>query len=1019
MTVNRKSILSNIIVPVLLLCLFASKAHPEEATGDTDVTHSISIEFNLQKNSFQGRSRIRLPAGSKLGLELSGLDVSSITVNGRAQEHASTINHLYVSRSTEDQEVELVYGREITPGSASNNLITEKGITLIENWYPTSDQEMLFKLTAFIPNGFEAVSEAEQIKVQLVEGRKQIDFLFPHPLFAINFIAGPYEVKAERFGNEKDLVAYFFPEDRELAAEYLKKARAYLERYEELLGPYPYSRFSIVENRLPTGFAMPTFTLLGQAVVRLPFIVDTSLGHEVLHSWFGNGVRMNPQESNWVEGLTTYLADHAFAAEKGRGVQYRKEQLVKYHSYVKPDMDLRLRYFKNIGDHNTKDKATRAVGYNKSSMFFHMLRYKVGHEVFISSLQDFYSRLKHKMGGWSDLLVSFENISGLDLEGFFWQWLDGNDTPDISIRNISVKNHEGFPVLRFDLVQNNNKPYEMELPIIIRTSTDDVLFNLIVRDSPSTFNIHLTSVPEMLIIDPEYDVMRTLDTLEMPATWSQFLGSEHKTVVLPSEEYRIRFKPLLEQIADKDTHILLQDEANDNDINGHTLLFLGPESSVSRSLFAQTHHPAEGFTLDVRKSPLNEGLVAALVSADDEEQVKKATAKLRHYGKYSYLFFKDGKIEDKMIQETESGLKVDLVRLPPGMETSKTKDFDDIIAKLLHYQVIYVGEVHTNYEDHMLQLEIIRALHEHDPDLAIGMEMFTRQTQPALDRYIRGETDEKTFLKESHYFNIWRFDYRYYRDIINFARHNKLQILGLNLEKDIVSHVFKSGGTGTLPEEDIDSLPTNRKLDMPGYRERVKGAFLMHSSPEQQLGDFSGFIQAQALWDETMAETITEYLESNPNSRVVVIAGRGHTDKINAIPPRVSRRLHVSQAVVVNNTSRNSESETADFIFFSQPATLSPFPLLGVMLEDTENEDGVLVTATSKMGHAKKAGIEKDDVILAIDSEPVNDIEDVKIAMLYKEDSETVTVKILRQKFLGKNIIDIEVNLKNRPSPHN
>jgi S1-C subfamily serine protease len=89
------------------------------------------------------------------------------------------------------------------------------------------------------------------------------------------------------------------------------------------------------------------------------------------------------------------------------------------------------------------------------------------------------------------------------------------------------------------------------------------------------------------------------------------------------------------------------------------------------------------------------------------------------------------------------------------------------------------------------------------------------------------------------------------------------------------------------------------------------------------------------------------------------------------------------------------------------------------MLEDTENEDGVLVTATSKMGHAKKAGIEKDDVILAIDSEPVNDIEDVKIAMLYKEDSETVTVKILRQKFLGKNIIDIEVNLKNRPSPHN
>ncbi|MEJ2691158.1 MAG: M1 family peptidase, partial [Deltaproteobacteria bacterium] len=81
---------------------------------------------------------------------------------------------------------------------------------------------------------------------------------------------------------------YFFAEDRELAGHYREKALGYLARYAKLLGPYPFRRFSIVENRLPTGYAMPTFTLLGQVVVRLPFIVDTSLWHEIVHSWLGN-----------------------------------------------------------------------------------------------------------------------------------------------------------------------------------------------------------------------------------------------------------------------------------------------------------------------------------------------------------------------------------------------------------------------------------------------------------------------------------------------------------------------------------------------------------------------------------------------------------------------------------------------------------------------------------------------------------------------------------------------------------
>ena len=55
---------------------------------------------------------------------------------------------------------------------------------------------------------------------------------------------------------------------------------------------------------------MPSFTLLGAKVIRLPFIVSSSYPHEILHNWWGNGVFVDVQQGNWCEGLTAYLADH-------------------------------------------------------------------------------------------------------------------------------------------------------------------------------------------------------------------------------------------------------------------------------------------------------------------------------------------------------------------------------------------------------------------------------------------------------------------------------------------------------------------------------------------------------------------------------------------------------------------------------------------------------------------------------------------------------------------------------------
>jgi membrane-associated protease RseP (regulator of RpoE activity) len=194
---------------------------------------------------------------------------------------------------------------------------------------------------------------------------------------------------------------------------------------------------------------------------------------------------------------------------------------------------------------------------------------------------------------------------------------------------------------------------------------------------------------------------------------------------------------------------------------------------------------------------------------------------------------------------------------------------------------------------------------------------------------------------------------------------------------------------------------------------------MMHAGPVQNR-DFNSFLQAQALWDETMAESVAQYLAANPDMRMVVIAGRGHTHKTTAIPPRVFRRLSVQQAVVVNvEAGVEADPDAADYLFFSPPAALPPAPLLGVMLKETENETGAQIADLSPQGQAQEAGIKKGDIIIAIDGDPVQDVEDVKIAMAFKEGRESVRVRVKRARvLLADEELEFEVGLKSNISPH-
>ena len=393
--------------------------------------------------------------------------------------------------------------------------------------------------------------------------------------------------------------------------------------------------------------------------------------------------------------------------------------------------------------------------------------------------------------------------------------------------------------------------------------------------------------------------------------------------------------------------------------------------------------------------------------------------RLSHYGPYSHLYFRGGQLQEKKTAPSAKGIQVNLAPAPAGIPVQAVQDFPTIMDDLATARVVHIGEVHTDYGSHLLQLQIIQALYNRHPDLAIGMEMFPRASQPALDAYIRGDIkDETSFLLQSRYFKVWGYDYRFYQPIIDFARARKIPLVALNLDKKIVSHVFRTGSLKGLSASQLQQLPLDRDLDVPGYQERLAAVFANHRQSPHQHG-LAGFIQAQSIWDETMAQTAAAYLEAHPGKHLVILAGTGHIYADSGIPLRLRRRGVSSQKVVaplVTDSTGRKQGMKVDYLMFTQTGELPPVGKIGVVLNEEKGgsaeQPHLRILEISPHSKGKQAGLQKNDIILSINGHTVHTVDELRIRLLNTHPGDHVTLRIRRQReLLPDQTLDLDIEL--------
>ncbi len=549
-------------------------------------------------------------------------------------------------------------------------------------WYPVMEggKSFSYKINITSDKGYEYITAGERT-IRDESGDKIItSFQFLNPSEEIFLVGGRYKISEGRY-NDVKIYTYFFPEDEDLSDGYIESVKNYLKLYEGLIGRYPFKQFSVVSNFLPTGYGFPTFTLLGQEILRLPFIKDTSLGHEILHNWFGNSVYVDYESGNWCEGLTTYLADHYYKELKGEGINYRKEMLRGYNSYINEGNDFPLSDFKS-----RTETFTRAIGYNKSAFVFHMLRIELGDEKFFTALRELVKIQSFKITSWKDIQKFFEDVKGESLDWFFKQWIEDKGAPFLNLKNASYKKEGDGYVTSFTLIQDDN-PYILNVPLEIKTESGKIKKIIRIKDKEESIEIRTADRPLSLSIDPHADIFRLLHKQETPPTISRVMGDKNRIIVLPTggeKEIKKAYKEVLDvfllegkstpPLIKNDSDLTMEDIKNNalyifGGLNGNRVLEklidkLPDGTSIEKDKVTINNKNYQGkgdFTVLTILNKFNPDKAIMIIIGFDPNSIRATGSKLIHYGKYSYLAFKDGKNIDKGIWETnDSPLIVNL-----------------------------------------------------------------------------------------------------------------------------------------------------------------------------------------------------------------------------------------------------------------------------------------------------------------------------------------------------------------------
>ena len=579
--------------------------------------------------------------------------------------------------------------RFVTPSETAGHIGPEGVYVSSESaWYPDAPESLsTYALLVAVPAGWTAVTqgkagESRACPVELCRDKSLVmtAWSVTQPSEALTLVANTFVASSRdwtaKTGQRIRLSTYLFPDDAHLAEEYLDATERYLDAYIPLLGPYPFEKFAVVENFFASGLGMPSFTLLGSGIIKRHYVQPYALGHEIVHSWIGNAVFNRAERGNWVEGLTTYLANyywHELMGDRAQARDQRRLMLQSYNLHVPPEKDYPVGQFTQ-----KRDERDNAIGYQKSAMLFHLLRQEVGEQTFWRALMSLVAQYRGRHAEWRDLERVYAEESGRDLRWFFAQWVEQDGAPALSLREAVVRPVAGEHTKVFHLeatIVQANKPFRFPLQLLIHMEGDrEHTLTVPLRLQHESVSVTLPARPVAIDLDPDFMTFRRIPRHSLSPVLNHYVTDRRRSVLTAFTDERDHPSPFREVVSRIETQEQQKPIAERTEIasmpqdgllprEGSVLVLGGPESRSGIQSILANHCGARATLNDKGVSVMGTayegpglatlvschrvdrpGSVVTVLYAATPQAVAKVARLLFFYGWNSFVLFKDGTV---------------------------------------------------------------------------------------------------------------------------------------------------------------------------------------------------------------------------------------------------------------------------------------------------------------------------------------------------------------------------------------
>jgi len=376
-------------------------------------------------------------------------------------------------------------------------------------WLPCVDHPSEKAIVEFVvtaPEHYDIIGSGYLVSEEVNKGKKTAHWKTRVPLpMKISVIGvADFEIVDLGYFNDVPLSAWVYPQEGQYAKDAYSITDDVLEYYSSQIGPYPYEKLANVQSKTIYGgtenagniFYNENLVFRNKPIYKQ---TESIVVHEIAHQWFGNSV----SESNWYhvwisEGFATYFTTlfigHTYGADTLRKrMNSERRRVIGYtnHRRYAPVVDTTPR---------SPHELLSALTYQKGAWFLHMLKQKIGDELFWQSIVKYYDTYKLSNVLTEDFQEIVEQVSEMDLDDFFKQWLYT----------------AGHPVLSFDwefdsgmtkiLLGQHQQGHLFEFPIDIQLKFSDgssLIETFYINEREQVLNINSDMEPSEITIDPE------------------------------------------------------------------------------------------------------------------------------------------------------------------------------------------------------------------------------------------------------------------------------------------------------------------------------------------------------------------------------------------------------------------------------------------------------------------------------------------------------------------------------------